>query len=55
MNDNELEVLQHYWQMSADKEVGDLQKQLQEGLIHPVEFAQQMLRIARRYGIQVIA
>lgn len=41
-----------YWHMCDDPEVQELTNQLANGLIHPLEYADAVKRIALKYNIQ---
>lgn len=40
-----------WWEMSEDSRVVELRKQLENGLIHPLEFAYAIVRIGHDYGL----
>lgn len=41
-----------WWTMLEDQQVKDLQKQLSDGLLHPLEFAYAVVRIgSKRYAL----
>ena len=52
MTPSPVEHAEAYWAMCDDAEVKELLTQLFNGLIHPLEYADAVKRIATRYGIQ---